>query len=693
VIGAARLVWVARGWDGEREKAQKIIEACSVDTTKIEPIRGNIFAHDERLLATTSFRYNLYTDFNANGLHDSIFDKSVDSLAIVLNNILPGKTVADYAKELRADRQKAKSDASHRTHRYRKLATRAVDYAELKQLKQLSMMRRKPNSGGLIVMSILHRIHPHGDMARNTIGRTNANSNGYIGIEAAYNTQLCGTPGMELRQQTTGRNSWIPVSSKPQITPMDGCDIVTTLDVDMQTMVESVIAEHLKSNEYLQWGTAVVMEVATGEIRAIANKRRKGESIVEDDNYALNYRKDPGSTFKLASYMVMLEKGMNLTDAVNTGDGTMVLYDKSIEDETRKGGMMSLIEAFEKSSNVGTVRLIQQAYPSKSGERDFAERIEALKLKDVSRFDLSPTQRIEPSIKSADKFSGLTLAMMSIGYELEVTPLQTLALYNAVANHGEMVMPRFIKALRQEERVVKIFPKQVVNKSICSEKTLRKLHQMLLGVVENGSAQRARSKSFQIAGKTGTAHVAEDKRGYTNQKLASFAGYFPADAPKYSCIVAFKTIDTPVKLYGGVIAAPVFKEIAESVYAHSLAWNLPVKQKTEPLEAPYVKSGRHDKMRRVLNVLQIPILGENEAVPWVSARPDGHEVAVQEKPMIQNLVPDVNNMGLRDAIYLLENAGLRVIFSGKGTVKAQNPMPGTACKRGDEVRLTMTYSS
>ncbi|MDR3329367.1 MAG: penicillin-binding protein 2, partial [Prevotellaceae bacterium] len=595
--------------DGKQnEDTARRAREMAYKTVDIAANRGNILAHDGRLLATTIIKYRLYTDLNAVGLHDTLFRRSVDTLARGLSRILNEKSEREYAKELRADRQKAVGDATRHTHRYRPLVNRDVDYAELKQLSQLPLLRNRPNRGGLMNKPQIRRLHPYEAMARNTVGRTYNDGSGITGIEHAYNHDLAGKPGREVRHQATGKNVWIPVSSTPQVEPVDGCDIVTTLDVDLQEMAETVVAGSLQKNPDLEWGAAVIMEVTTGEVRAIANKRKRRDgSITEDENYALRYRKDPGSTFKLASFMIMLEKGLSLTDSVDTGNGTVRLYDKLFEDEGSKGGMLSLQEAFEKSSNVGTINLSNRIYKSKNSEKsdfinkkDFSERIDALKLKEVSLFDLLPNQRIEPVIHPVSQFSGLTLAMMSIGYELEITPLQTLALYNAVANDGVMVHPKFIKELRRENRTIKTFPPQVVHASICSKPTLEKLHQMLLGVVEQGSARRARSDLFRIAGKTGTAHIAEGQRGYTNQKLSSFVGYFPADAPKYSCIVTFKTYNTGNKAYGGAIAAPVFKEIAEKVYARSITWHKPVGEGAAVAEAPYTKSGSYEKLHTVL---------------------------------------------------------------------------------------------
>ncbi|MDR1023579.1 MAG: PASTA domain-containing protein [Prevotellaceae bacterium] len=693
VVIAAQMVRVITGMDGKRNMVSVIKEKISVE--KAIPVsRGNILAHDEKLLATTIYNYRLFTDLNAAGLHDSIFDKYVDSVALSLHRVINEKSAEAYAGELKADRQKALSDPKRETFRYRPLVSRAVTYTEMKKLSEAPLLRRNPNSGGLIVKHQIRRLLPYEAMARNTVGRTNGEGRGFVGIEFFFNRELAGKPGMVKQHKTVGKKQWIPLQSKPDVEPIEGSDIITTLDVDLQEMAEGEIVKSLLKNPDLEWGTAVIMEVATGEVRAIANKKREGKDrIVEEENYALYYSKDPGSTFKLASFMIMLEKNLRLTDSVDTKDGRTTKYGKVFEDEGSKGGMLTLQQAFEKSSNVGTIELSKRLYDSKDGKRDFAERIEALKLREVVNFDISPGRTgAVPNIKSVDKFSGLTLEMMSIGYELEITPMQTLALYNAVANDGVMVHPKFIKAVRQDGRIVKTFPTQVVHASICSKNTLSNLHQMLVGTVANGTAKRAHSSAFLIAGKTGTAHIAEPQRGYTNQKLSSFAGYFPADKPVYSCIVAFKTVNTPNKAYGGAIAAPVFREIAEKVYARSVAWQPPITDKAAPAEAPYTKSGSYAKLRQALGKLGVTLSAGANVSEWVTTEQHGKEVLAHNRGMVKSLIPNVKNMGLQDAVYILENSGLKVRFSGKGAIQSQSPEPGTPYAAGDVVALTLSYN-
>jgi cell division protein FtsI (penicillin-binding protein 3) len=685
LVGICVMLQMVRIVLQEKRSGQGLDEKLSVKVMPIQANRGNILAHDGRLLATSIYKYRLYNDFGARGMSDKSFNDNVDSLALGLAHILREKSAQEYAKDLKLARAKGL--------RYRPLVDKDVDYVTLSALKKLPILRNSPNKGGLIIEEKIKRIHPQENLASYTVGWVNQVNQG-VGIEYSYNNELGGKPGKEIMQRAGGRNTWIPVSSTPAVEPLDGCDVVSTLDIDLQEMTETIIINKLLKSPDLEWGTAVVMDVPTGEIRAIANKKkiRETSAIVEDENYALRYRKDPGSTFKLASFMVMIEKELRLDDTVNTLNGSIIRYGKKFEDEGKTGGLLKVKQAFERSSNVGTIMLSESIYKNRNNHKDFAQRIEALKLKDLVNFDVLPQQNITPLIKSADQYSGLTLSMMSIGYELEITPLQTLALYNAVANNGVMVHPKFIKELNRQGRTIKNFPIQIVNPSVCSKETLDKLHEMLVSVVENGTAKTARCQEFKVAGKTGTAHIAEGRKGYTNQKLSSFAGYFPADHPKYSCIVAFKTFETTNKSYGGAVAAPVFKAIAEKVYARSTSWQRPVVKVDSSVDIPYTKSGSYLALKNALQLLNVKVEDKNNAAEWVTTETKKTIVEINRRGVTKNVVPNVVNMALKDAIYLLENAGLKVKFTGKGTIKSQLPAAGALYNSGETVMLALSYN-
>jgi cell division protein FtsI (penicillin-binding protein 3) len=618
-----------------------------------------------------------------------VFNKYVDSIAVGLANVLKEKTAKEYAANWKKLRFEARKDKQKSTHRYESVTPKTVDYITLQKLKKMPLLKERPNKGGLKAEPTMERVRPYKDMALNTLGWVNATKGG-VGVEFSYQDDIAGKPGWELRRRV-GKNTFAPISNTPEVPPVDGCDIVTTLDIDLQQIVEDAVKRQLAATTDLEWGTAVVMDVKTGEVRAIANKHKIKETgeITEDENYALRYRKDPGSTFKLVSFMIMLEKGLSLDTTVDTKDGSITLYGKKYEDESKKGRTITAAEVFEHSSNVGTIELTMRMYPNKKNWDDFLDRIETLKIKEITDFDIKPQQDITPIIRMK-KDDGRALYAMSIGTSLEMTPLQTLTIYNAVANDGCMVHPRFIKEIRKDGRVIRETKSiNVINKAICSQKTLAKLQQILIGVVEHGTGKSAKSEIFTVAGKTGTAHIAEGSKGYTQKKLASFAGYFPAEAPKYSCIVAFRTFETSNKTYGGKFAAPVFKDIAEKIYAHAVDWQTPADAMHSVTEAPYTKSGSSQALFRTLDRLKIAAT-DNENSDWVTTSSIDNTVQLQPRGLVKGLVPDVKNMGLKDAVFLLENNGMRVRFAGRGTVIQQIPAAGSPYETGDAVRLVMS---
>jgi cell division protein FtsI (penicillin-binding protein 3) len=489
--------------------------------------------------------------------------------------------------------------------------------------------------------------------------------------------------------------------------PINGSDIVCTIDLDLQQIAEEAIVQQLKACPELEWGCAVLMEVHTGAVRAIANKHKEARTgaIVEDDNYALRYRKDPGSTFKLISFMVMLEKGLDLGQRVATGDGSVRIGDKLYEDEGSKGGGMSAAQVFINSSNAGTVQLIRQTYPQRRDWHDFVERIDAMGIRGITKFDIDPRQDIAPVIRMASD-DYLALYAMSIGVSLEMTPLQTLTIYNAIAGGGRMVHPFFVHEVRRDGRTT--YSRRqglLLNKALCSPQTLERLQRLLCAVVDSGTARRARSPMLAIAGKTGTAHIAEGSGGYTNKKLASFAGYFPAQRPRYSGIVAFRTYETTGKTYGGMYAAPVFRAIAEKTYASSSFWKGVAAQEALLLQSsassadyqrgggvPYTKSGSMALLQKALSALSIPAAA-NAAAQWVTAAALDSVVLMQPRAAVSGLMPDVVGMGVMDAVYLLEEQGLRVHLRGRGTIVSQTPKAGAPYDRGDMVSLELTMNN
>ncbi len=650
----------------------------------VTPNRGDICATDGRVLATSIPYFDLRMDLLAGGVTDSVFNTNIDSLAICLSNFFRDRSKYAYKSELTNARRLAKNK------RFYPVAPRKVNYIELQQIKKFPLFRLGENKGGFIPVQSNKRILPHATMAARTIGT--ANDGGVaIGIEGAFDYALKGKAGLRVHQRIPG-NSWVEVKSIEQIDAEDGSDVITTIDVALQDVAEAALRKQL-SKHGAEHGCAILMEVATGDIKAIANlKRNNDDTYSELFNYAVGESVEPGSTMKIPTLVALLEDGyIDLHDSVNTGNGKYKIYDRTIVDSKEEGhGKISVQEVFEVSSNVGVVKLVTQHYKGK--EKDFIDRIYAMKLNQP--LNVSIPGEPNPYIKyPGDKlWSGMSLPMMSIGYELRLTPLQILTFYNAIANNGRMVKPRLVKSLVRHGQVVQSFSPEVISTSICSRSTLKKVHEVLEGVVEQGTAMNLRNPRYKIAGKTGTAQIAKGRRGYKHQGKvtysASFAGYFPADDPKYSCIVVVSSPSNSV-YYGNLVAGPIFKEISDKVYATSAEWFRDI-DGGELIDAPQAKSSSRYALAEVLDELDIPFDGADKKTEWVAAKRDSIKVELKKLNVSKKNVPNVVGMGLKDALFLLENNGLRVKFQGRGSVRSQSIQAGSRVVPGNTVFLEMS---
>lgn len=653
----------------------------------IEPNRGDICAIDGRLLATSVPYFEIRMDLRAAGLTDELFYAKIDSLAIKLANLFRDKSHYSYKTELVNARKYEKNN------RYYPIGSRLVDYLELQEIKKFPLFRLPTNVGGFIPVQVNQRIKPHASLAARTIGLVNENGVA-VGIEGAYDHILKGKAGVSTRQRTAG-NIWVDVNSSVQIEPEDGMDIITTLDVNLQDVAEKALRQQLGKHE-AEHGTVILMEVETGDIKAIANLRRNEDgSYSEAFNYAIGEGAEPGSTFKLATLIALLEDGyVTLDDSINTGKGTVQYYDKTINDSKEGGyGKISVREVFEYSSNVGVTELVTKYYTGK--EKQFIDRLYAMNLNQPLGIPIKG--EATPYIKyPGDKlWSGISLPMMSIGYEVKLSPIQILSFYNAIANEGKMVKPKFIHSIRKHGNTEKIFRTEVINPSICSKRTLNQVRIALEGVVENGTAKNLKNSNFKIAGKTGTAQIARGVTGYRNEKgvshQASFAGYFPADNPKFSCIVVVNSPSRSV-YYGNLVAGPIFKEIANKVYATNPDWFPEVSKKPALTELPESKSGHRDELKEVFSSLKIPMIDESRNNQWINTKRSESNVELENRTVIQNLVPDVKGMCLKDALFLLENSGLKVSVSGRGTVRSQSITPGVRARYGERITLEMSMN-
>ena len=666
--------------------AKKAIQ-LSVKDVEIQPNRGDIMACDGRLLATAIPYYEIRCDLSRTTISFDDFHDKLDSLALELSRLFKDKPKGMYKQEIIA----ARSD----NNRYY-LLRRKVDFDELKALRNFPLFRRGKNKGGLIVIPNSVRFLPYGDLAARTIGYlSKSNEGNVVGIEGSFNSELAGVKGLKLMQRLPG-GIWMPINDENEVEPKEGYDVISTIDLNIQDVAEEALRKQLEKHNALH-GTAILMEVKTGEIRAVANLERDEDGQYRElYNYAIGESTEPGSTFKLAALMAALEDGyVNLDDTVDTKNGTVQYYDKVIHDSEEKGfGKITVKQIFEYSSNVGMAKLIMKYY--KGHEEQFVKRLYSFGLNKKLGLDISGEAFPEIKYPGDKLWSGISLAMMAHGYEVRLTPLQILAFYNAVANNGKLVRPQFVQEIVSHGQVIKHFEPDVIIPSICSMSTIRKAREMLEGVVQHGTAMNLRDSSLQIAGKTGTAQIAKGNKGYRQDAKisyqASFVGYFPAENPKYSCIVVVNAPSNDV-YYGNLVAGPVFKEIAQKVNATSFEMHdeLIAGKSRLKADAPSAKAGLFPELDETLDDLGVPSNKKSENVSnWVSASKNDKAIDIYNRKIIKNLVPDVTGMGAKDAVYLLESNGLRTVIQGYGKVKRQSVSPGTNIEKGATVVLTMS---
>ena len=650
-------------------------------TTEVPADRGDILAYDGRLLASSVPYYTIYMDTKSTGMSAETWSAGINGLSAGLAKYLGVRTAAGWKTAI--------SSARKRGDRYF-LIKRRVDYETLKKLRELPIFREGRYKGGLIAQPETQRILPNSELAARTIGYLNLGKEGNrVGIEGAFDKELAGKNGVAVRQRLTG-GDWITVEGAGSINSRDGNDVVTTIDIDLQDVATTALTNQLRKHN-AHHGCAVVMEVATGDIRAIANLEQGSDGKYHESyNYAVGESTEPGSTFKLPVIMAALEEGIIDTgDVVDTGKGSVKFYDKVIRDTKEDGyGKLTVKEVFEKSSNVGTSKLITSLYGDRP--RDFVDRLCAMKLN--QKLGLQIKGEGEPLIRYPGEkmWSGISLPMMSHGYEVQMTPLQILTFYNAVANDGKMVRPRFVTAITRNGTELRRYNTDVIINSIASRSTIKKVRKMMEGVVENGTATNLKNADYRIAGKTGTAQIAKGKGGYRSGSgisyQASFVGYFPADNPLYSCIVVVNAPSNGV-YYGNQVAGSVFREISDRIYATNFYRDFrQFSGNITAQNAPEAGNGYRDDINTVLGKLDVR-LRKTSGGEWVKTRENGDTISYAGVNITKGLVPDVRGMSLRDAIHLLENSGYRVRFSGKGKVLRQSPEHGARYFEGQVVSI------
>lgn len=651
----------------------------------IESNRGNIYSSDGRLLAVSVPFYEIRMDFRSESFTRDIFDRGVDKLSKSLSNLFQDRHWTTYKRELVRAREKG--------NRYF-LVKRNVSYTQLQQVRQFPIYNLGKYKGGVIYVQQNRRVRPYGMLAARTVGYTmSGNLRSVVGVEGAYETELKGIEGYRLMRKIRG-DIWMPINDANEIEPKDGYDIVTTIDVDLQDVAENALHIQLLRHG-ADHGTVILMEVKTGMVRAIANLAKdKDGNYRETYNFAIGESTEPGSTFKLASMIALLEDGhVRPGDMVDVGDGVIYYYGQKLVDSGDEGlGEITVQRAFEASSNVGISQIVNESY--KGNPEQFVNRLYEMGLNRKLGIEIKGEGKPDIKYTDSDLWSGLSLPMMSIGYEVRMTPLQILAFYNAVANNGKLVKPIFVEEMRTHGKTVKRFDTEVLNSHICSRETLQQIKKMLEGVVENGTARNLANSQYKIAGKTGTAQVALSKEGYTASLYqASFVGYFPADKPKYSCIVV---VNAPSKniYYGNLVAGPIFREITDRIYVREYEMHGDqVELAFKGVQAPYSKSGIGDALESTFDYLGLPLKKGDRDAAWVSTRstPDG--VVLTSRTITGELVPNVVDMGLMDALYLLESRGMKVVVDGRGTVRKQSVQAGSIIRKGAVVTLNMSIKS
>lgn len=638
-------------------KKENIISA--IHEVSINASRGNIFADDieHSALAISVPVYELRMD--AKTPKQELFNDKIDSLAYHLSILFGDKSKQAYKSAIKKAR--ARGDQYY-------LLKKNISYQELQEVKRMPILRKGQYKGGRIIQKVFKRKRPFNLLAARTIGYFSATDT-IVGLEGAYKKYLRGTDGLQYMKNVGGGEK-IPVSDDYLIKPQNGMDIYTTIDINIQDVAERALLKQLQ-DQNAEHGCAVLMEVKTGEIKAIANlsKDRNGK-YREIYNHAVGRATEPGSTFKLASVMVALEdQKTSLTELFDTYDGTVRFYDQTMRDAHAGGdGIIPLSKGFSISSNVVISQMIDNAY-SRNPEK-FIKGIKSLGLGE--KLDVEILGEGTPYVKESSdaSWSGVTLPWMSIGYETKFTPLQILTFYNAVANGGKMIKPQFVKEIRDGAKLVEVYEAEVIKDQICSEATIKKAQKILELVVEEGTGNNLKNTQYKIAGKTGTTQLAYGRSGYGNNSevrhQASFCGYFPADKPKYSCIVV---VAAPTKsIYGNVVSGTVFKEIADRVFAMDIEMARTKNELAKDL-MPYSKSGATKDLKKIFTELKVETKIENQGEIWGATRATKNDVKIN-KMVIAN-IPNVKGMGLRDAIFLLENKGFKVTIKGRGMVSEQ----------------------
>jgi cell division protein FtsI (penicillin-binding protein 3) len=667
---------------------KSLSDSLHLEYREMDAERGTIYSEDGRMLSSSIPFFDIYLDFGAEGIQEKNgkrLKENIDSISIYLASILGEGTPSQYKKEL--------LDVFERQNRYY-LLHKNIGFKQYQALRDISFIKKNKNKNGFIFVEKEKRLTPFGLLANRTIGLSREYVDGSgnlvtknVGLEKTYDSLLKGVTGKRLVRRVAG-GAFVPVEGS-EIEPQNGSDIITTIDINIQDVAEQALLKVMQENECTN-GTCIVMEVKTGKIKAIANLGRQPDGTYSEDfNYAIT-RSEPGSTFKLVTMLAGLEdQYINLNSTVNLEGGKWSFSNRTVWDSERHQRTdVTYQQAFELSSNVGMAKLAVNHY-YKQPEK-FIAHLKRLRLDQPTGIDLIGESKPAIPNPTSKTWSNVALPWMSFGYNLAVSPLQTLTIYNAVANGGKMMKPYLVNAVMQDGKLIKEFKPTAVLDSICSKTTLDQLKTCLEGVVTAGTAKSLQSPYFTLAGKTGTAQVANGNKGYTEHIYqASFAGYFPADNPKYSCIVVIKNKPFAAKYYGGVVAGPVFKEIANKLFTVDAELYANYKHNVFADSTNAVWKGSAADFKTIAKQVKAKIVDSGKKGDWSTVQANRKNVQAETWKVENGTMPDLKGFGLKDALELLEKQQLQVIATGKGKVVSQSILPGTPVQRRQTVYLNL----
>ncbi len=648
--------------------------------------RGSIYSEDGNMLSTSIPVFDVYIDFGAEGLQENNgkrFYNNLDSLSISLAGLFNDVSPEMYKEQLK--------QAYENEDRYYPLKKK-ISFEQYKKLRDFALVRQGRNKSGFIIEPRDNRINPYVLLANRTIGLSRGDTSRNVGLERTYDSLLKGQTGERLMRYMAG--VYVPVDGA-EIEPENGKDIITTIDTYMQDVAENALMKMMVGNNSIH-GTCMVMETQTGKIKAIANLgKRPDGNYLEDYNYGVGKKTEPGSIFKVATLLSLLEdKFIDTNSIVDCEGGHKSFYGLKITDSHLGTGSITVKQAFAMSSNVAFAKLADQYYHEQPLK--FWEHLHHLHLDTLTGIDL--VGQAKPFIKKpgGKSWTKTTVPFMAHGYEELVTPLHMLMVYNAIANDGRMMKPYLVNSVRELGVEVKSFKPQVLVDKICSDETLYKLKDCLREVVESehGTAKSLKTPLYSFGGKTGTAVSANDNHGYNKgNKIyqSAFIGFFPFDKPRYTIAVVIQNSNESKLAYGGVVSGPVFREVADRIYASAIM-NQPMYQPSAVNDSiQYKFFGLKNDLSSILSVMHMPWVDSAIGGYWrkLDIMNNTGTMNIEPDTLQKTVVPKATGLGLKDAVYLLENRGLRVIALGRGKVIFQSIPEGTNFNKGQTINITL----